>query len=102
MVRYAVHPQALEEFAAIVEAQHERLSAAGAALADVRLPPDAFGRLPDSAVLHDACARHARAGQRDRQVLLDALARTARGLRDNARAYRQAEDDAAAGLSGDG
>ncbi len=100
MDQYAVRPEALESYAAIIDGQRERLAAAGTALAGVRVPDGAFGGLPDADALERSCRAQAAGTRRHVRDLLEVLEHVAAGLRANAEEYRQAEQDAAAGLGG--
>ncbi|MFI5534291.1 WXG100 family type VII secretion target [Kitasatospora sp. NPDC051853] len=98
---FRVEPGALRQYAALVEAQAERIAEIQSRLASVSLNSNDFGKLPDAQNLYEAYQEHAEAERENLTDLTEILADTAGGLQDTADNYAN-HDVAIASVYGGG
>ncbi|GLW56677.1 WXG100 family type VII secretion target [Kitasatospora phosalacinea] len=92
---FRVEPEALTAYAAVLDAQAERIGQIRSALAGVRLSSEDFGKLPGSGELHDSYQEHADAEQENFADLIELLDATGEGLRATVDNYETNEQDTA-------
>ncbi|MFJ4681175.1 MULTISPECIES: hypothetical protein [unclassified Kitasatospora] len=97
---FRVEPEALTGYAAVLDAQAERIAQIRSALAGVQLSSEAFGKLPGSGELHGSYQEHAEAEQENFADLLDLLDGTAEGVRFAVDNYESNEHETAAVYGG--
>ncbi|WP_282202652.1 hypothetical protein [Kitasatospora fiedleri] len=97
---FRVEPEALTGYAAVLDAQAERIAQIRSALAGVQLSSEAFGKLPGSGELYGSYQEHAEAEQENFADLLDLLDGTAEGVRFAVDNYESNEHETAAVYGG--
>ncbi|MFB7945180.1 WXG100 family type VII secretion target [Kitasatospora phosalacinea] len=97
---FRVEPEALTAYAAVLDAQAERIGQIRAALAGVRLASGDFGKLPGSGELYDSYQEHTDAEQENFADLIDLLDATGGGLRATVDNYETNEQDTAEAYGG--
>ncbi|WP_405019329.1 type VII secretion target [Kitasatospora sp. NBC_00070] len=98
---FRVEPGALRAYAALVEAQAERIAEIQSRLASVTLNSNDFGMLPDAQNLYEAYEEHAEVEQQNFADLGELLTDTAEGLQHSADNY-ESHDTAIASVYGGG
>ncbi|WP_344447416.1 hypothetical protein, partial [Kitasatospora nipponensis] len=77
---FRVEPGALRAYAALIDAQAERIAEIQSRLASVPLNSNDFGKLPDAQNLFEAYQEHAEAEQQNFADLREVLTGSAEGL----------------------
>lgn len=97
---YRVEPGAITQYAALIDAQAERIAEIRSRLSSVSLNANDFGKLPNAQDLFDAYQEHAEAEQKNFADLLEIMADTAEGLNDTADNYATTDSDIASVYGG--
>lgn len=92
------HPDAIRRYARVVGEQEGRLARIGGTLAGVRLPADAFGKLPEAGELHSAYTGHADDVREIAGWLPGRIGDVAAGLYQTAGTYADLEEEMARGI----
>ncbi|MFI7101414.1 hypothetical protein ACIBK8_18815 [Streptomyces sp. NPDC050161] len=95
---YRVHPDALHTYAAAIDRAADRVSQIMSSVGTIRVPADAFGKLPDADGLARSYEDHADTDVQNCKDLADILRHTADGLSHSARHYEDSEQVTLASL----
>ncbi|WP_037576354.1 type VII secretion target [Phaeacidiphilus oryzae] len=88
---FTVHPQAVQDYAKVVQAQADAMRRIHGSLAAVNVSADWFGHLPESSSLHSQYESHAQAEKTNTSQMADFLEAIGESLADIARTYQEVD-----------